>query len=357
MNYRTSLSLIISAAIAFFCAASALGSSLFEDAGAMFRSKNFGSAAVKYLEVARTEPANAEAAYYAAYASYYAGRKADAIQIFWYVAKKCSSSKHAVSSRELLKKIDSDYAKHSLDPRFASLPGAPSAAVTVAATHVTAPTSPIEDKKKLIDELVQLTPRRSNRPDVTPAFVAEIKDGLNQFSLPILRFLKKHNCHIIVCPCVIEADFRMQGYSPGGYWEGATMEDVPALFDFKNIVIGQYLPDTAGGYRQNDGGLGTIRHEIGHAIDRFSGNLSQKDDFKHARVWDYPYRAEQRAKLAYFLGGGRGDAEAFAELCAFKFGGRTDKRRTETCNLLQSLSARSYPVVEKVLEKLETESP
>lgn len=348
MSRRLVITLLTTLVVAQPCA---LSYDPLAEANSLYRQKNYAAAAAQYIEAVRNNPNNADAAYFAGYASYQAGKKTEAIRLFWYVAKNCPTSKRAFAAREILRKIDPEYAKHTQDALIGTLPP-PARPVTVAPR----PAPSADDKKKLIEWIVEKTPRRSNRPDVTSDFLDEIKEGLSSFPYPVLKFLQKNNCHVIVAPCVVEADFRMQGYCPGGYWEGATMEDVPALFDFHNIVVGQYLPNTtSGGYIRNTGILGTLRHEIGHAIDHFSGGLSSKEDFAHARVWDIPSTRHQKA-LAYFLGGKRGDAEAFAELCAYKFGGRTDKRRDETCKLLKQTSDRSYPLVEKIIEKLESDT-
>lgn len=331
----------------------AQAASAYEEANVLYRGKDYAAAATKYVEAAREKPGFADAAYYAAYASYQAGKKPDAIELFWYVAKKCPTSKHAFSARSILKKIDRQYDLHSRDNSVGTLP-LPSSTTDDTTQVAAKPTYEqiVSDKKAIIDWLIQKTPRRSNRPDVTSEFVAEIKECLGTFSLQILSFLKKNNCHVVITPCVVEKDFRMEGFRPGGYSEGSTMEDVPALFDFHDIVIGQYLPKGTGGYKQNPGILGTVRHEIGHAIDHFSGRISQKNEFAHARVWDYPGRDTR--ELAYFLGAGRGDAEAFAELCAYKFGGRTDENRSKSCQLLKRYAKRSYPIVEQAIQKIES---
>ncbi len=307
-----------------------------EQAMALYRSKQFLPAAEKFVDILRTEPQNSTAGFYAAYSYYGAGKLDEAKNMFWYLSKHCSTSREAYSSRAFLKNIDKAYLMDSTDPAVGVLPP-PSQQEPAHATHVDTPTR----KEQIIATMIVLTPRRSLL-DVTPAFVEHMRDALREYPLNVLEFLNQHNCKMVISPNVIETDFRMQNSHPGGYSEGSKMDNVPALFNGKDIVIGQFAKDYKGDMVENEGVIGTVRHETGHAIDRYMGWISHQEEFKHEFMLDGDARNNQ--KLSYFV---RSPTETFAELACQRLGGRTDAYRAEQCELLN----KTYPRCGKLVDK------
>ena len=134
----------------------------------------------------------------------------------------------------------------------------------------------------------------------------------------------------------------MTNYHPGGYYEGALMDNVPALFNGSSIVIGEYAKNHNGDFVESSGVVGSLRHETGHAIDRYLGQLSDQEEFKHQFTFDG--QQKYREKLDYFM---RSRAECFAELCCFRLGGRTDDYRKANCELLNA----TYPLCGKLVDE------
>ncbi len=284
------------------------------------------------------------------------------------------NSLEANTSKAFLQKIDANFSADARDAAVGvSLPppaqgNANATAGTAGATaHLASSPSATNtgalpaksglSKKQLVAALVQIAPRRSNLPDVGYNFSAEIKETLEKYPLPVLNLLYSNNCKILLMPSVVENDFRMQNAQPGGYWEGANFENVPAYFHAPNIAIGQYASDPSGaGYQPAQGYIGTLRHEVGHAIDCFLGGVSDSPEFRHAWTEDC-YTAEARAnqkKLAYFLTEGeRGQAETFAELCCYDLGGRTDPQRSEQCQMLHNICKNCEALVQGYLKPLQ----
>jgi hypothetical protein len=264
-------------------AANGTGNRAFDKAMECYRRKEFKDAADGLAAVLVSKPDNSVAAYYAANAYGAIGNQENAKRLYWYVVNHCGKSREAYSSRALLKNIDPNYARNSTDPALAQLPkfiqGSTSSEAPKDAKHLEA------EKSQLIERLVKLTPRRSNRSDISPTFIAEIKDALGHFPVGVLRLLDAKGCHIYLTPCVVEKDFRMEHFSPGGYSEGARMENVPALFDKHDVVMGQNYTDRYGNEQIMVGTVGILRHEIGHAIDWYLGHLSNQEEFRHAFAW------------------------------------------------------------------------
>lgn len=305
-----------------------------------YRTKQYESAATKFIQILEKDPENATAAYYASYALYGAGKQTEAVNMFWYLCKHCSSSREAYTARSFLRSLDKTYVKDSTDPKIGVLPAAKHESMPLTQSNTKAM------KESIIAAMVVVTPRRSAL-DVTPEFVESIRNALRDYPLHILRFLHEHKCKMIISPNVIENDFRMQNRHPRGYSEDSKMDNVPALFNGTDIVIGQYLKDQKGDTIPNVGIIGTIRHETGHAIDRYLGGISRKEEFRHEFLFDG--NCADREKLAYFV---NSPSETFAELACQRLGGRTDDYRSERCELLNQYYPRCGKLVDKALAQL-----
>jgi tetratricopeptide (TPR) repeat protein len=303
----------------------------FATASAAYRAKNYQESAKQFLDILAREPNNASAAYYAGYSLYGAGKLDEARNILWYLAKQIPTAREAFAARTFLKTIDPNFVKDAQNSAIGILP--PTAPHVIEVVPI--------DKNKLVADIFETTPRRS-KLDLDPNFVDQIKDALKAYPANILSFLHRHNCKIIVTPSVIETDFRMQNYHPGGYTEDALMDNVPALFNGTSIVIAEYAKNRNGDFVENIGVIGSLRHETGHAIDRYLGQLTDQEEFKHQFAFDG--KAQYRQKLDYFM---RSPRECFAELCCFRLGGRTDDYRRANCELLNA----TYPLCGKLVDE------
>ncbi len=92
--------------------------------------------------------------------------------------------------------------------------------------------------------------------------------------------------------------------------------------------------------------IGTLRHELGHAIDRYSGSISMTEEYKHQYFLDLGTMDEgTQQRLNYYVQkADRGPSETFAELMCDKYGGRPgNNSRTE-------LVASSFKLTKKYLD-------
>lgn len=306
----------------------------------LYRSKQYDAASERFIEILRSDPKNATAAYYAAYSFFGAGKKPEAINMFWYLSKQCPQARETFSARTFLKTNDTNYVRDGADASIGVLPVLKQSAVQAPRINKA------ELKEQIIAQMIELTPRRSAL-DVTKSFVEDMRGALRSYPLNVLQFLHEHNVKMIISPNVIETDFRMQNLHPKGYDEGAKMDNVPALFNGRNIVIGQYHRDYKGDLVENEGVIGTVRHETGHAIDCYMGWISRKDEFKHEFALDGD--SKNNAKLHYFC---NSPTETFAELACKRLGGRTDNYRIEVCDLLNDTYPRCGKLVDQALGQI-----
>ena len=196
-------------------------------------------------------------------------------------------------------------------------------------------------------------PAKGKLANVSPEFVAAVKEMLVTVPLPILIYFRDHGGSIVVAPAVVENDYRLQNTVPRG-WDGDhDWKNSPALTHGKQVQIGQFrLDPRTGEYVDTTAELGVVRHELGHAVDHCLGYYSSSEEFKHPYLLDVgKVPAEYSGKLDYFLQkAGSGPSETFAELFCHYVGGET-ANRVETCELTHKY----FPSADKAMQaKLNT---
>jgi hypothetical protein len=133
---------------------------------------------------------------------------------------------------------------------------------------------------------------------------------------------------------LIDKNPELQNTHPKGYEEGHTYKQSPAIFDGYSVVVCEYTmdPDTDALEPCGDA-LGSVRHEFGHAVDRYLGQLSETPEYKHAYYLDLGRVSEEdKVKLNYYCQKAeRGLHECFAEVYSGITGGPAsdDKWRVE----------------------------
>lgn len=314
-----------------------------------YSARRYSTAADQFALVWKNDPSNANAAYYAAYSYLLAGQRQQAVQGFQDLIVAFPSRKEAAMARAVLRHIAPTCSPNAVSKQ----PSEDRGKVT---TENSTKLSPAE----IVEKLVVVSPPRGKLPKVTPEFVSEIKSMLVALPLPVLAFLHDVGCHITITPSVIEKDFRIQNTVPRG-WDGeASWKDSPAMFDGKDVVISEYHADQrTDEYVRCTNEIGVVRHETGHALDRYSGNLTEAEEFKHAYFLDAAKVPEElKGKLAYFLQpGDAGPAETFAELFCHKAGGETDKGRMQACDLVHQYFPLCNQVLGKVMNDLASRYP
>jgi hypothetical protein len=145
----------------------------------------------------------------------------------------------------------------------------------------------------------------------------------------------------------------LRNVRPRGHTSGKTFEHVDGFHDpaTKQIYVFEYLkPDVlATAYARNTRAEAVFRHELGHAFDRASGDLSESPWFILAYEHDLDSITleETIEQYQYYLQSGiAGHRETFAELLAVLMGGGPDRHVilkavfTETCAALKKFLQR-----------------
>ncbi len=240
-----------------------------------------------------------------------AGQRAQGVEHFWNLVHSFPKSREANAAIAVLKKLDPDFSKNEAT-------GVPSA------HEPTKVSKAVITKESLIEGMVKVERSLSTtRPEVDESFVETIKTTLKEFPFGVIWLLSSKGCKVKIAPTIIDDDMRLQHSHPGGYESDSDFRQVPARFDMHDIIIARYVYDTEGNLKRISDGVGSLRHEMGHAFDVYDGNISDHDPFKHSYLNNWGMPLDQREKFAYFLRGGRaGPAETLAELFCVKYGGR-----------------------------------
>jgi TonB family protein len=158
----------------------------------------------------------------------------------------------------------------------------------------------------------------------SPEYVDSVKRALATIPERLLNALQNRGCRVCVVRKFSDKEPTWQNARPRGYDEGLTGNNVPALFDGTDVVVCEYsvsARDNETLVRNRDVDQ-AVHHELGHAIDRYWGGLSHKEEFKHVYLLELA-RMDDRLReggLAYYSQKAEGGpSECFAELCAIIF--------------------------------------
>jgi hypothetical protein len=326
------LALILLSTLTFCGKALAADRSYADQGIELYNQRNYRGAAQLLGLAVETERDNAAAFYYMGNCTYALGQRDTAVKYYWYVIHHFSSTKEAYYSRDVLRRIDPDYSKNS------AISFATRARRTGAKPLTIGLATGSGSKQELIDGLMQVLKSQGNRPNVSERLIASAKAALSHYPTPLLALLVQRGIKICLTPTTIDQDPRSQNTKPRGYEEGTTYKNCPGFFNGRMIVVCEYAlrgaDDSA--WSNTSDPIGTLRHEMGHAIDSCLGGLSGSEEFKHAYYLDVG-RIDEDAKprIAYYLQTAQGGpSETFAELICYDFGGRTrDQARCQLVHL------------------------
>jgi tetratricopeptide (TPR) repeat protein len=314
---------------------------------ALFNQGRFAQAITAFQAASKVDPRNVNCYYYMASSYQQLGRTKDAATYYHYIVRYFPSSTQAGQANLILAKI-APQSTHTL--------GATSS-VTATSQVVTPQSVNTEHAVKRagkIDDLIKVYKPLAGRPAVSDKFVAQVKSALSGFPPQAIAAIREGGGMIHLTPTLIDRNPELKNTRPRGYEEGHTYKNCPAMFDYPNIVVCEYAivgDDDDDKWELTDDPIGSMRHEMGHALDAFLGGLTQTEEYKHAYYLDLgKVDQDMREKLHYYTQKAEGGpSETFAELvCALYGGGTTSYRNTRCQEVFQCFPTMSALIKNKI---------
>ena len=317
----------------------------FEKATKLYSQKQYKPAYAIFSAIYAADQKNLTALFYCANCELAAGQRADAIKAYTSIASASPGSAVGIAAQSALKSINASSTATSLAMTNSAVNQMQADKVPQAAAQYRANAAPGEtsssrgnltgdQKTQAINEIVKTVRAQADRPNVSESFVTDTKEALTQYPEPLLRLLWKKGMHVKLTPTMIDNEPGLAYRHPNGYEDGTTFKNCPGLFNGYDIVLCEYefVGDT-NDVKKCFGPMGTLRHELGHAVDRYLGSITSKEEYKHLYLLDLGTIDDGvKGKLNYYTQKDRvGPAETFAEIMCNKYGGRPsdDSRKPE----------------------------
>jgi len=331
---------------------------VFQMAVGVYKQKRYTEAAEAFFRITIISPDNVDAHVYYANSMYMLKDTDAALRSYWYVVRKFPGSRKAYEIREYLKRIDPKFAQHSNDSSYAAFRTrkiGSSSAGTASSGSIYAASSSHRASGDIIDEIVKTVRPLKNRPNVSESLISETKAALKAYPPNLLKVIYDKGCRIWLSPTMVDKEPGMENTQPSGYMEGHTYRDCPGMFYSGGIVVCEFTIGNGFDWDKCTDPIGTLHHELGHALDWYLGRISDTEEYKHAYRLDSGQIKDDatRNKLAYFLQKDfRGPSESFAELMCGKYGTRSGRGEEKT-ELMKTLFPLTRAVIDKHVAKVE----
>jgi tetratricopeptide (TPR) repeat protein len=342
-----------------------------QQAVALYNQQNYAAALQSFTAISTKNAANTSALYYAANCEIGLGHTTAAIILYRRLIENSPTSGEAISARTVLQRMGihvdapADSAESGKggtkstsksdgrsNSRSAGKSDGRSSANALSLSSSRVPLT-ADSKDRIIDKFVVPVRALAGRPEISEMTLSSVKDSLRQYPTPLLGVLYAKGCKVFVTPTLIDKEPQLVNRQPAGYEEGDTFRNCPGMFNGNIVLCEKVFVGDGPDLRKSDDIIGTLRHELGHAVDWYLGDLTAKDDYKHQYLLDLgTIDDDTKAKLAYFCQKDyRGPKETFAELMCFKYGGRpSGSGRTDLVGNSFKLT-RSY--IDRVINQLD----
>jgi hypothetical protein len=310
IRMKTSMSFGISLLLAAcLCGPASAQSADFKSGMTAYGAKNFKEAVRCFGKVVTAEPRNISAVYYLANSYYSLGQQTAALNYFRWLSENYPNTGEGRGAKSILARLGAQ----------ASARGESIAAEKAAAAFARAQSSPRASGELQVIVVGNL----ADHPPVQDKFLAKVKTCLGGIPPKVVAFLASQGCKVYVTPNMIDKEPELLNTRPRGYEDGRTYKNVPALFDGRDVVICNYTLGDDESWTPREDPSGSVRHEIGHAIDRYLGGVTRDDAFKLMYYKDCgKIEPEVKERLAYYVQKAQGGpSECFAECVATIFGG------------------------------------
>lgn len=311
----------------------------------IYKQKDYVRAGDAFYKITSIAPENVDAYVYYANCLNMQRKSDEAMRAYWYVVRAFPSTRKGYEIKEFLKRSDRNYSQHLNDPSYAVF-GEKKFAASRSTSSTAATRSSSSSSGDVVDNILKVVPPLKNRPAVSASLIDRAKTALREYPPELLKVVK---CKIYLTPTMVDKEPSMENQQPAGYMEGHTYKDCPGMFYSGGIVVCEYTIGNGFDWDNVDDPIGTLHHELGHAIDHYMGTISETEEYRHAYLLDCGQIRDDsvRSKIAYYLQKDiRGPHECFAELMCAKHGGRTG-RKDKTTELVDA----SFPLTKQVIEK------
>lgn len=315
----------------------------FEKATKLYSQKQFQSAYALFSSIYTADPSNLTALFYCGNCQMAAGQRSEAIKAYSEIVTRSPNSAVGIAAQSALNSVNASTTAAQLAKttgpvgrmdadKIPQVAAAYRASIGEPKSIATSMKGDI--KAQEIDEIVKTVRAQADRPNVSDSFVMETKEALTQYPTPLLHLLIKKGIHVKLTPTMVDNDPSLAYKQPRGYEDGKTYKNCPGLFNGYDIVVCEYeFIGDSNELRKCLGPMGTLRHELGHAVDRALGLVSRTEEFRHRYLLDIgTIDDETKSKITYYLQKDKaGPSETFAEIMCSKYGGRPagDSRKPE----------------------------
>jgi tetratricopeptide (TPR) repeat protein len=295
------------------------------DAGALqaainlYNQKQYNQAVAAFLKLTQSQPRNTTAALYLGHCYYALGRATSAAQYYRWIADNFPASAEAASAKQMLSRLGGDATSTAT---VTDKSGASSRAAGAAG-------------EANVNSMISVVKPLGSHPACTPEFIKNVKESVEKFPKGLLKYMQQQGCKICITPSLIDRNPELRNTRPRGYEDGNTYKNTPAMFDSPEVVVCQYAQrgENEDDVYVMDDSVGALRHEFGHAMDHFMGNLSYTEEFRHIYYLDRGrVDADYKTELNYFIQPGTeegGPSECFAEACCIALGGNKGNTHKE----------------------------
>jgi hypothetical protein len=299
-----------------------------EAALALYNQKNYASALAIFLSISANKPDNPQVLYYAANCQIGLGKTSAALSLYREIVQRFPHSAEANSAQSILRRLGANTVKTFAGESKKVSDDSSQAPSTSTGQRISKSSRrsllSAEKKEVVIDNMVVKVRAQADRPEVSDTAMRSVKLALKYYPTPLLNVLYVRGCKIYVTPTMIDKEPQLTNRQPAGYEDGATFRNCPGMFNGNVVLCEKEFVGDGPELKNTPDIVGTLRHELGHAVDWYLGSLTSKDDFKHQYLLDLGGMSDDlKNQLAYFCQKDRrGPAETFAELMCLKYGGR-----------------------------------
>lgn len=341
---------LAASALVFASCPSAMATPM-EDAARAFNKGQFNKASEAFRAIVDADSKNFSAHCYLAASLSKLGRDNEAFDAYWVILKRFPDLPQTSGIRTYLYKHDPNFSKNAA--RNASMVGDNAGGEIENNDSIPQGSKRLTDPGDIVNAMVSRVKPLKNRPEVSALLVQDIKVALNEYPPSILNLLYARGCKILVTPTYIDRDPRSENSRPEGFEYGSTWKDCPGRFDGRNVIVCEYTIGNGVDLEKASDPIGILRHEVGHAIDKFLGDISNKTEFRTAYDQDLHHLDDfVKPRLRYYIQTeGNGPAETFAELAAAKYGAKSQSgKRKNRSATIANLVYDNFPTANKVLE-------